>query len=270
VFKQMIVGTAVGRLALSVRESMHLLRAMYSQPEIAGTLANDWLAGFLVTRLCQNDKTFIDVGAHIGSIIGEVKRHCPSAKIVAVEAIPEKCESLRKCFPSVELHECALSDMDGETTFFVNTQRSGYSSLGRPSGDLGIVKLKVPMRRLDGLIAADGMDVIKIDVEGAELGVLRGSEQIVAKSRPTIMFESGPPAEDGLGYTKEALWDWFAERNYAVLVPNRVAHVDPGLTQVGFVESHLYPRRTTNYFAVANERRDEIRDRARGVLRIKA
>jgi FkbM family methyltransferase len=270
--KQMFVGTAVGRFAMSVRDSLHLLRAMHFQPEIAGTLANDWLASFLVTRLCQPNKTFVDVGAHIGSIISDVVRHCPAVKIVAVEAIPQKGEALRRKFPAVEFHGCALGESEGETSFFVNTKRSGYSSLGRPTdgGTSDIVELKVPLKRLDGLIAADGIDVIKIDVEGAELGVLRGSGQIVAKSRPTIMFESGPPAEDGLGYTKEALWGWFAERNYAVLIPNRVAHVDPGLSQAGFVESHLYPRRTTNYFAVANERRDEIRERARAVLDIKA
>jgi FkbM family methyltransferase len=271
VLKQMFVGTALGRMALSARESLQLLRAMHFQPEIAGTLANDWLATFLVTRLCQDHKTFVDVGAHIGSIISEVTRNTPTAKIVAIEAIPDKVAALRRRFPAVEFHACALSDSEGEASFFVNTKRSGYSSLGRPAvgASVDTVELKVPMKRLDNLIAADEIDVIKIDVEGAELGVLRGSEQIVAKSRPTIMFESGPPAENGLGYTKEAMWDWFSQRNYAVLVPNRVAHIDPGLSQDGFIESHLYPRRTTNYFAVATERRDEIRDRARGLLKIK-
>jgi FkbM family methyltransferase len=269
--KQMFVGTAIGRLALSIRETVHLLRAMYSEPEVAGMFANDWLASHLVTRLCQSGKTFVDVGAHIGSIISEVKRQCPATKIVAIEAIPQKVEALRRRFPAVEFHACALGESEGETSFFVNTRRSGYSSLGRPSdtGESETVEMKVPLKRLDGLIAADGIDVIKIDVEGAELGVLRGSDQIVARSRPTIMFESGPQADDGLGYTKEALWDWFAARDYAVLVPNRVAHLDPGLSQGGFVESHLFPRRTTNYFGVAKKRRDEIRDRARTVLKTK-
>ena len=209
--------------------------------------------------------------AHIGSIIAEVMRNCPAARIVAIEAIPAKIESLRRKFPAVAFHFLALGESEGETSIFVHTKQSGYSSLGRPADAAasGIVELKVPLKCLDGLIAAEGIDVIKIDVEGAELGVLRGSEQIVAKSRPSIMFESGPPAEDGLEYTKEAIWQWFAERNYAVLVPNRVAHVDPGLSQAGFVESHLYPRRTTNYFAIATERRAEIRDRARAALGIK-
>jgi hypothetical protein len=56
--------------------------------------------------------------------------------------------------------------------------------------------------------------------------------------------------------------------DYSVIVPNRLAHDDDGLTTAGFVESHLYPRRTTNYFAVPSERRTEFRDKARGILRL--
>jgi FkbM family methyltransferase len=265
----MILGTPLGRIALSVRDTISIIGAAYSCPEIVGTLANDRIAGILVTRLCQNDKTFLDIGAHIGSIISEVIYHCPSAQIVGVEPIPEKIAYLRRKFPLVKFFACALGDSDGEATFFVNTKRSGFSSLRRPSGfdAFEFTEMKVPINRLDNLISSDTVDVIKIDVEGAELGVLHGGERLVAKSRPTIMFESGPPAADGLGYTKEALWRWFAEHEYAIVVPNRVAHNDSGLSQDGFLESHLYPRRTTNYFAIPNERRIEIRDRARDVLK---
>ena len=163
----------------------------------------------------------------------------------------------------------ALGESDGEATFFLNKRRSGYSSLGGlPGSDRPYVtEIRVPLKKLDGAISSDAVDVIKIDVEGAELGVLRGGDQLIARSRPTIMFESRPAA-DGLGYTKESLWQWFAEREYAVLVPNRVAHNGPGLTQDSFLESHLYPRRTTNYFAVPIEYHVEIRNRARDVLKI--
>jgi hypothetical protein len=99
--------------------------------------------------------------------------------------------------------------------------------------------------------------------------VLRGGERLIVQNRPTIMFESGPAADDALGYTKEALFRWFVERDYVIVVPNRVAHDDDGLSESGFIESHLYPRRTTNYFAISRARRIEIRDRARDVLDIR-
>jgi precorrin-6B methylase 2 len=61
------------------------------------------LATFLVTKLCLADKAFIDVGAHIGSIISEVIQLNASIKIIAVEAIPEKIAKLRKKFPNCRI-----------------------------------------------------------------------------------------------------------------------------------------------------------------------
>lgn len=268
--KQRFLGSLIGRAALGFRDKTTILWTAYFHSERVGTVANDQLATQLVTTLCQPRKTFINVGAHIGSIISEVAHHDPSIRMVAVEAIPEKIVNLRRRFPSVEFHECAAGESTGEVSFFVHAGRSGYSSLGRPAdGDeASISEIRVPIRRLDELVSSEDVDVIAIDVEGAELGVLRGSSNILDSSRPVIMFESGPQKEDGLGYTKEALYEFLNSNGYAVLIPDRVAHDDPGLTQDGFIESHRYPRRTTNYFAIPTERRVEIRDEARRALKI--
>jgi hypothetical protein len=65
------------------------------------------------------------------------------------------------------------------------------------------------------------------------------------------------------------MWQWFAERDHAVLVPNRLAQDDPGPGQGRFAESHLDPGRTINDFAVPDERRVEVRDRGHEVLKIR-
>ena len=266
--KEMIVGTSVGSLAQTARNVVQLLRAAYRSPESIGTLANDQLATSLITGLCLPSKGFIDVGAHIGSVMSAVIRRDPSIKVYAFEPIKEKADSLRRRFPTVELHQCALGETDGEATFFVNMERSGYSSLGRPTISKGVTEIKVPLRKLDTLISSRDVDALKIDVEGAELGVLRGGGDLIARNRPLIMFESGPTSDDGLGYSKESMWQWLAERNFEIVLPNRVAHNGPGLTLDGFIEAHFYPFRTLNYFAIPNERRIEIRDRARCLLKI--
>ena len=269
--KQVILGTTIGRIAIFVRDTFDILRTAYFDPENVGMLANDQFATSLDTKICRPNKTFIDVGAHIGSIVSSVMKNDPSIKIVAIEAIPEKIINLRRKFPTVEFHECAVGESEGNISFFINTKQSGYSSLGRPpvnTSNQYITEISVPIKQLDNLISSNDIDVIKIDVEGAELGVLRGSKILMAKCRPIIMFESGPTGNDGLGYTKEALWDIFSDQDYAVLVPNRVAHNDAGLSKEGFIESHLYPRRTTNYFAIPNERRIEVRDRTRDIFKI--
>jgi FkbM family methyltransferase len=270
--KQYLLGSVIGKIALSLRNKFDIFYEIYFYPERVGTLINDLLAAKLVTTICQPHKTFVDVGAHIGSVISEVVGYDSTIKIVAIEATPEKVIRLKRKFPSIELHDCAVGESTGEASFFVNSKQSGYSSLRKPTGihESQTYEIKVSIKRLDEIISPNNIDVIKIDVEGAELGVLRGSTKILNESRPTIMFESGPQLEDSLGYTKEEMYDFFSVNNYAILIPNRVAHNDPGLSKDSFMDSHLYPRRTTNYFAIPRERRTEIRDRARKILKIPA
>jgi FkbM family methyltransferase len=250
-FASRIVGTRLGHAAKRIRGAVEIATASH---EMLGTLANDYLAEYLVTRLSQTH--FVDVGAHIGSIIAQVRRHCPS-RITAIEPISAKAKHLRNRFAGVTVIECALSDTEGEAAFFINPAASGYSSL---NSGAGTVEISVPLKRLDGLVSDP--DVIKIDVEGAELGVLRGSEGI--GSRPLIMFESAPA--DVLGYTKPDLWQWFEDHDYAVFLPNRLAHAAPPMTLELFLDAHHYPRRATNYFGVPREKVIEVRDRARRIL----
>jgi FkbM family methyltransferase len=268
--KQLVVGTAIGRVAMRARDFVEVCQALYSSPESAGTVLNDQAATRLVAGLSRPGTSFIDVGAHIGSVISAVYDHDKTISVIAVEAIPEKVERLRHKFPKAQVYGCAVGESEGEVSFFVDLKQSGYSSLGHRAGDArpGIARITVPMRRLNSLVTASDVDVIKIDVEGAELGVLRGGGAVVDRCRPVIMFESAPPQDDGLGYSKPAMWDWLTEHGYEVLVPNRVAHDGPGLSRDSFVESHFYPRRTTNYFAIPAERRVEIRDRARKLLKM--
>jgi FkbM family methyltransferase len=268
--KQILVRGSLGRGALIARDKYLLIREACIHPEEVGTLANDQLAVHLVTRICRANSSFIDVGAHIGSIVSEVAHNDPSIRIVAIEAIPEKAEKLRRRFPIVETHACAVGEHSGNVSFFVNTRKSGFSSLGAPKNSSveEIHKIQVRLEKLDDLVQSHDVDTIKIDVEGAELGVLRGGIGTIRRCRPIIMFESGPPVDDGLGYSKEGIYEFLAANGFVVLVPNRVAHNDDGLSLGGFLESHRYPRRTTNYFAIPAERRIECRDRARGILRI--
>jgi FkbM family methyltransferase len=268
--KQALLGGPFGRAAMFLRDKYLILKEACLSPESVGTLANDQMATHLITRIGKPSSTFVDVGAHIGSIVAEVLRNHAAARIVAIEAMPDKAERLRRKFPSVEVHGCAVGESSGEAAFFVNSEYSGYSSLGRPANTAGksITEIRVPVRRLDDLLTSADVDAIKIDVEGAELGALRGAAGLLKKCRPAVMFESGPQEDDGLGYSKEALFEFLAANGYAVLVPNRVAHDDDGLTSSGFIESHRYPRRTTNYFAIPVERRIEIRDRARNIFNI--
>ena len=131
----------MGRTALLMRDKFQLMREAWSCPERVGTIANDQLATHLITKICSPNACFIDVGAHIGSIVSEVAQHDPSIRIVAVEAIPEKAAQLRRKFHREEIHACAVGEVSGVTTFYVDTKQSGFSSLGTPKrADQGAIR----------------------------------------------------------------------------------------------------------------------------------
>lgn len=256
----MLVGSFFGRKCFSLRDKYTLFHGSIYTPHVIGTLANDQLAFRLVTSICKPNATFVDVGAHIGSIIAMVSFNLPSVKISAIEAIPEKIENLKRKFPLVELHSCAVGETTGQTTFYVNSTNPGYSTLGIPEKNNpdSINAINVNIKRLDDIINATDVDVIKIDVEGAELGVLRGAVKLIEQCRPTIMFESGPTVSSNLLYTKEDIYKFFEQINYSLVLPNRLAFCSAGLSLEAFLDSHIFPRVSTNFFAVPVERADEI------------
>ena len=261
--KSKLVGTAFGSWLLRVRGKLDLTLAALREPEQTGMLANAYTADLLITRLCKSGMTFVDVGAHIGSVVGDVHVNDRSIKLIAIEADPDKAKALQAKLPNCVIHSCAVGEEPGEVTFYIDQKRPGYSSLAHAEGQ-AITERTVKLERLDDLLDATDIDTIKMDIEGAELGALMGGEKIITANRPTIMFESGP--DDALGFTKEGLWGWFASHGYEVFAPDRLAHTGPPMTLEVFIDSHEFPRRTLNYFAVPSERRTEIRDKARAIL----
>ncbi|MFV0260520.1 MAG: FkbM family methyltransferase [Acidimicrobiales bacterium] len=259
--KRQLAGTRLGGVAMLWRDRLDLVRSAATESLSVGDLRNNALAGFLVTRLRRPGTAFVDVGAHIGSVIGEALRHAPGPAI-AFEAVPAKADHLKRHYPGITVHNVALLDRDGELDFFVDNARSGYSSLASRPGD--VTRITVKGARMDAILDRNDIDVMKIDVEGAELGVLRGAEGVIGCNRPVVMFESGPGSE--FGYTKEAIWRWFDNHEYQVWVPDRITRAARATTLEVFIDGHEYPRRTTNYFAIPAERLTEVSSRARAVL----
>ena len=261
--KRRALGGSAGPTLLRLRNWAALRSIPFRNPESAAAIANDILCDKLIGRLCAPGGTFLDVGAHIGSVVARVKSGAPGAKVIAVEADPRKAADLAARHPDVRVLSAAASDRTGRARFHVPTGATGYASL-HETGRNG-ESFEVDLHPLDDLVPTDAVDVVKLDVEGAELAALRGAARLIARARPTVMFESvGASA----GSRTAGLWCVFDSFGYDVFTPDRLAHDAPPLTLEAFLDAHAYPRRTHNYFAVARERRIELRDKARCILRI--
>ncbi len=86
-----------------------------------------------------------------------------------------------------------------------------YSGLRRRRYDRPneqVVEITVDVQPLDELLpATQHIDLIKIDVEGAELEVLRGAVATITRCRPLVIFEHGLGGSDFYGTTPEAVYD---------------------------------------------------------------
>lgn len=141
----------------------------------------------------------VDVGAHVGKLLGELVRLAPDGHHIAFEPIPALYQRLRERWPALDCREVALSDTSGETDFVHVPELSGYSGLRRQRYPFPVVEktIRIHTRRLDEILP-DGYvpHVIKVDVEGAELQVFRGAVDTIRTHQPLIAFEHGRAARN--------------------------------------------------------------------------
>jgi len=123
-------------------------------------------------------KIFIDVGAGLGYYSALLSKNFQT--ILAFEAHPQTLEMLRSTIrvgkiSNVRISNHAVSDADGEAEFYLNSIRGQHSLEPR---SIRAEPLHVQTVKLDSVVN-EPVDLVKVDVEGAELKVLRGAEDSI-------------------------------------------------------------------------------------------
>jgi FkbM family methyltransferase len=148
-------------------------------------------------KLVEKSKCIIDVGSAEGMYALVSKAMNPTATVFAFEPLPTNFEQLKQNVElsgfAIECLQYALSDENGSATIYLptgSTNTNEASLVERQSGDCGI---EVEARTLSWVAEQyrlPPIDLIKIDVEGAEPKVLNGMGDILARDRPAILIES--------------------------------------------------------------------------------
>ena len=250
-WKQRVVGTPVGRVAERLRWVARA-PARRRHPELWDMHLEDrWIAAAL-PGIIEPDHNCVDVGAHIGSMLHEMRSLASRGTHVAFEPVPKKAQWLRSKFTDVTVIEAATSDETGTATFFDDVERPGFSGLRRPSEGETVESYDVRVTRLDDELAIlDRVDFLKIDVEGAELPALRGARETLTRDTPTVLFECAADAVlEPFGYRRVDLFDFFAEIGYSVYSITDFVFGQTPMDRAAFAKAGTYPFRGFNYLAL--------------------
>lgn len=135
----------------------------------------------------------LDVGAQQGIYTCRTARKVgPEGAAIAFEPHPGNFQVLsanvaRNRLNNVRLIPAALSDREGEVELYLHPHSTNYS-LTRKSGQAVQVSCKT-LDRTAAELNLRKVDILKIDVEGAAMAVLRGGARLVSRFRPLIVSE---------------------------------------------------------------------------------
>lgn len=176
--------------------------------------------GDVLRRLVQPGMTVADVGANIGMLTLVMAWAVgPSGQVIAFEPEATPRSNLEKMkylngLSWVEVRDQAVGAEAGQLTFHVS-DIIGHSSLYALPDTEGSREIQVEVVRLDDVAPTKRMDVVKIDVEGAELDVLAGMSGLIAKNKDlAIVAEFGPEHLMRVGQTPAQWFKAFADAGF--------------------------------------------------------
>ncbi len=253
-----LIGTPLESWANSLRELTKLPKRI-RYPELHEIYVESERTKLAMRRIINNKSmNCIDIGTHLGSVLNLMNYLSPQGKHIAIEPIPYKYKWLKQKFPNVEVLPVALSDTEGEANFYVQQCRSGFSGL-RPHGfnkenEQKIEIIKVKLARLDDIVPHDlAIGFIKIDVEGAELSALKGSEFILRRYHPPILFECAKSSLNAHNVSPLEMYEFFRSHNYSLFLIKNWLSDKQSLTYEQFVKSMEYPFQAFNFLAISEK-----------------
>jgi FkbM family methyltransferase len=166
----------------------------------------------MVESMLEEGMTFIDIGAHVGLFTLPAKKWVgKSGRVVAFEPHPDNFAMLTRNANennlTAELVNAAVSDVTGEVQLHTSTFNSGdhqiYHSNGRKGVEVSCIKLD------DFLQEGEKVDLIKMDVQGAEAAAFHGMERVLKENQKIkIIWELSPSQLQNAGADAASLLAW--------------------------------------------------------------
>lgn len=155
---------------------------------------------WVIQRYAKPGSLAIDIGANYGfmsalmaDIVGETGQVYAFEPNTDLHPYAKRLFSLNR-LSIIEIFECACSDREGTVNFAIDNSDHTMSKINENGERI------VPLRMLDSILVKNTRPVsfIKIDVEGHEACVLKGSMKCLTMHRPVLVFETGLHSEEDI------------------------------------------------------------------------
>jgi len=150
----------------------------------------------MLRNFLKKDSVIIDIGANIGWHSLALSGYARGGRVIAFEPMPRTFAYLKKNIAlnnikNIKAMNFGLSDTAGYAEFYYDPKLTVAASMRNLHEDRKKQKIRCRIRRLDDFIlrSAPRIDLIKCDVEGAELFVLKGAIETLKKTKPVLFVE---------------------------------------------------------------------------------
>jgi len=203
----------------------------------------------LLARLLPRDGVAIDVGAHAGQFTKLFAALAPAGRVIAVEPQAYARGILTRVvrwhrLRNVTVVPEALSDLPGAASLAVPVKRGGRPGFGLAHLGTEIARPArmetVALTTLDALVEREGLprvDLIKADIEGWEIPMLRGAQATLARFRPALLLELNAEHAARAGTRPEEAWELLRPLGY---VARRLDGATPGAAAPAFAGAGDY------------------------------
>jgi FkbM family methyltransferase len=173
-------------------------------------------------RFLKKEMVFVDIGANLGEYSVFAAKRVRAGRVLAFEPLPGMVKRLKENidlngFSNVDILPIGLSDTEailpiheiddsheGLSTFYPGSMKSKY-------------RVEVPLKILDSEVRNLGVnrvDFIKMDIEGGELGALKGARKTIEHYRPVLMVEINEATYRAAGYETADVGKFFNTLGY--------------------------------------------------------
>ena len=202
----------------------------------------DFYTKKIIRLHCQPDSNCIDAGTHKGEIMDLFLLYAPKGRHYGFEPIPILYNDLvakYKDKSNCTILPFALSSVKEITGFNYVTTNPAYSGLkkrryDRPEKE---IEIKVQAEKMDDVIPSDlPVKIIKIDVEGGELGLMQGAVRTLSAYQPLVIFETGMGGSDVYGTTPEQVFEFLSGLSYSIYLLDKFLKNRPSLSKIEFCD----------------------------------